>query len=322
MATPATVIAIATNTSSGFIGISWPLSKSATAFCLDVSEWSLLFFGILLVIGIIGEYRVPWWSTRLKYFEALVVIGVAGELIADGGVFATSRRLQAISDREVADVNVEARKATEQASIADATAKGYQAQIEEYKSRVKIAEASVKHAVADVELAKATVKGADARIEEARRDAALANRTAEHERLLRAQLETIVLARDLNEQQINRLVTSWRPFAGRAVTVRSLNDADAARLAMLIRGALQTAGITAEDGGIGRLMVVGMPWTGLSVDGPQAQQDLVLALRDSLLREHILQVPPGPPAQAGDPVTITVGVKPLAVPITHETPAH
>src|SRR4051794_33411321 len=81
-------------------------SRSATSSALDISEVALLIFGILLVLGLIGEYS-PRWKLRLKLFETLVIIGVAGELIADGGIFVSSKHLQAISDFETARLQSE-----------------------------------------------------------------------------------------------------------------------------------------------------------------------------------------------------------------------
>src|SRR5580698_7667024 len=76
------------------------LSKSATITWLDTSEWLLLLFGIVLVVGIVGEIRLPDWHHRLKTFEILVLVGVLGELAADGGIFFFSSHLQTISEAE------------------------------------------------------------------------------------------------------------------------------------------------------------------------------------------------------------------------------
>jgi len=89
------------------MGTLLPLSKSITSLALNASEILLLIFGIVLAIGIVGEYKLPSYHHRLKRFELLVVIGVAGELFSDGGIFFFSRRLQTISDLEVADLTGE-----------------------------------------------------------------------------------------------------------------------------------------------------------------------------------------------------------------------
>jgi hypothetical protein len=98
------------------------LSKSATSTALDLSEWALLVFGLVLVVGIFGEYKklpkrlLLWPATA---FEVMVMIGVAGELMGDGGVFLFSRHLQTISDGEYAALDKEAGDARRDAGNAN-----------------------------------------------------------------------------------------------------------------------------------------------------------------------------------------------------------
>lgn len=82
------------------------LSKSRTEFWLDASEWALLAFGIVLSVGLIAELldksrTFREFLKRPKWPEFLVVIGVAGEIFSDGGIFLFGRHLQTISDDEV-----------------------------------------------------------------------------------------------------------------------------------------------------------------------------------------------------------------------------
>ena len=90
------------------------ISKSATLSALNVSEIVLLVFGVLLVVGLIGEYHEAW-KKWLKMFEMLVIVGVAGELMADGGIFLFSKRLQTLADQEIAGAYERAAKANENA---------------------------------------------------------------------------------------------------------------------------------------------------------------------------------------------------------------
>jgi hypothetical protein len=94
------------------------LSRAATICGLHLSEAGLLLFGLIVVVGLIGEIKLPSWHLRLKLFELLVIIGVAGELICDGGVFVFSEHLQTISDIEVAHLNIEAANARKEAAEA------------------------------------------------------------------------------------------------------------------------------------------------------------------------------------------------------------
>jgi hypothetical protein len=91
------------------------LSKPWATAWLSVSEWALLEFGFLLVIGLIGEYfadnkkkEFPKFKKHKRLFELFVIVGVAGELIADGGIFGFSGRLQTVAEIEVAQLNKEA----------------------------------------------------------------------------------------------------------------------------------------------------------------------------------------------------------------------
>ncbi len=86
------------------------LSKAAIGVVLNISEWLLIVGGVVLVIGLIGELKTGdkhrdsqqlWY----KRFEWMVIIGVAVELIADGGIFLSSRRLQSIADEELTVAN-------------------------------------------------------------------------------------------------------------------------------------------------------------------------------------------------------------------------
>jgi hypothetical protein len=93
------------------------LSKSATSNALNISEVALLVFGLVLTAGLIGEYaKSERWKRHLKTFEMLVIIGVAGELLADGGIFLFSGHLQTISNSEIAVLSKEAQQFREHAA--------------------------------------------------------------------------------------------------------------------------------------------------------------------------------------------------------------
>ena len=96
-----------------------PLSKAATSSALHVSELVVLLFGLLLVVGLIGEVsKSSRWKTKLRIFEVMVIVGVAGELIGDGGIFIFTEQLQAISDTDAARLNKEAGDARSEAAKA------------------------------------------------------------------------------------------------------------------------------------------------------------------------------------------------------------
>jgi hypothetical protein len=95
------------------------LSKSWTSFALNCSELLLLIFGVILVAGLVGEYRIRESSPWFKRCELLVIIGVLGELLSDGAIFTFSRHLETLSDIEVATLNVKASEANKAAGEAN-----------------------------------------------------------------------------------------------------------------------------------------------------------------------------------------------------------
>jgi hypothetical protein len=179
------------------------LSKAVTLRGLQVSEWALLIFGALLVVGLIGEYHKSW-NRFLKSFELMVIIGVAGELIADGGIFAFSEHLQTIADIEISAANERAGKAEKDAADAN--------------ERVGKAE----------ERAAANAK-----------EAARLNKLAEDEKLARRKLEARIADRHLTVEQQSRIAKSLCRFGGRNVSVGLYSpDSEMQTLAKEIAGAL------------------------------------------------------------------------------------
>jgi hypothetical protein len=94
------------------------LPKVGAESSLNWSEIALLVFGALLVAGLVGEYRTPEQSQWYKRFEMFVIIGVLGELLADGAIFAFTSRLETLNALEVAALNQEAAKANDRAGQA------------------------------------------------------------------------------------------------------------------------------------------------------------------------------------------------------------
>ena len=76
------------------------------------------FFGVFLVVGLIGEYRLPIWHHRIEIFEMLVLIGCGGELISDAGIFTFSEHLQTIQQTRVAELSTLAGEASAKAKKA------------------------------------------------------------------------------------------------------------------------------------------------------------------------------------------------------------
>jgi len=179
------------------MGTFWPMSKGATSVALDISEFALLVFGVVLVIGIVGEYaKSERWKRRLRLFEIFVIIGVSGELLADGGIFLFSRRLQTISDWEVAQLNDKAEAARLE------------------QERLRTDNLRLTHdtevARADAAAANERASEAEARSKDAEARAAEANQKAEQERLERVKIEEARADRRLSDEQFATMVAKLR----------------------------------------------------------------------------------------------------------------
>lgn len=94
------------------------LSEPTTILWLHISEWALLAFGLLLVLGLIGEYRLLHGHPRLKLFALLVLFGCGGELVCDAGIFLFSEHLQSIQQSVVSDLSTLASEADTKAKAA------------------------------------------------------------------------------------------------------------------------------------------------------------------------------------------------------------
>jgi hypothetical protein len=190
------------------MGALFSLSKTATSFCLDASEVALLIFGVVLVIGIVGEVaKSDRWKKRLRIFEFMVIIGVAGELIADGGIFLFSRHLQTISEAELSGLNKQAADAYKEAEIARKEADSFDFDIA--KANKAAADALERAARAQENLGNAN---RDAALAE--QHAAEANRTAEQERLARIKIEERLSGWRLDTQAQARILEKLKPYSG------------------------------------------------------------------------------------------------------------
>jgi hypothetical protein len=180
------------------------------------------------------QHHLPDWIALLGLFGwFLVVLGVAGEYVTDAMVSKADGNIQTFNDIMLTGARKDTALAFERAAHAEATARGFEAQIASSDARAKAAEAQVESAKAASRDAVARVAAADARSVEAsakaesfRRDiatanerAASANETAERERLARVQLEIKYAPRVLTPEQQDLLTKKLSPYKGTAVDV-------------------------------------------------------------------------------------------------------
>jgi hypothetical protein len=84
------------------------VSESAAQHWLVASELLLLIATFVLILGLIGEWRdsESWKnSSWYKLAKLEVIVGVAGELFGDAGIFETSARLQTIEGLAIVAAN-------------------------------------------------------------------------------------------------------------------------------------------------------------------------------------------------------------------------
>ncbi len=207
------------------MGTLFSLSKSATSIALDISEIALLLFGILLVVGLIGEYaKSERWKRYARTFEMFVIIGVAGELFADGGIFLFSSHLQTIADIEIGELTKEAGDAKTSANeAADAAQR---------------AKDESTNALALASGARRELDSFASRLAEARQLAAHAEQGT-------AALTAANAGRRLTSEQKNKLATILTRFAPTAITLEwtSAGGQESVDLAKDINDAIVGAGI-------------------------------------------------------------------------------
>ncbi len=240
------------------MGTLFPLSKSATSFWLDASEIALLVFGAVLVIGLVGEVaKSDRWRRRLRVFELMVIIGVAGELIADGGIFLFSRHLQTISEAEYSGLNRQAADALKQAEIARKEADSFEFDIA--NARKEAADALERAAKAEENLgnAKKDAALANERAANAEKQAAKSNEIAERERLARLQLEARLAPRSLTPAQQKDLTESLKPFSGTRLDIFIYGEtSEMLSIGLTIASVATAAGWSVRTWGVSVEMVV------------------------------------------------------------------
>ena len=233
------------------------LSKSATSILLDISEVALLLFGLLLAVGIIGEYaesKSERWKKHVNTFAMFVIIGVAGELLADGGIFLFSRHLQTIAEQEIAELTKEAGDAKSSAKQAKADASAAKTSAQEAKgkaSEANDASEKAKTVASDATtLARAAHREAGSVHQEIGRAAGQLTQLEAEAQKTKTDLINLALC------NAPRVISNWflgspagaksyvdplRPMAGQIVFIEVVPDAEARRAALNIAQTLLDA---------------------------------------------------------------------------------
>jgi hypothetical protein len=114
IATAGIILAIAAIWCAWEISTFSSLSASDAKWWVHTSELLLIASSILLALGLFGEWSdSESWKQRLLYkaAKASVIIGVLGELLGDGGIFAAGDRLQELEEIAIGDAITKAAEA-------------------------------------------------------------------------------------------------------------------------------------------------------------------------------------------------------------------
>jgi hypothetical protein len=173
--------------------------KDGAGTGLNWSEGLLLAFGMLLVIGLIGEWRKgkdERWGGLADTFELMVIIGVAGELLFDGLIFGFSGRLSRIQD----------------AAVTVATDRATDAGFDAAHATVVAGEANERAAKANERAQQSSL-----RVEVLRKD------NDQKEQELLKLYQSLAVAQDIDEGDLNN-ATRKLPSDLRVVTLMRLDD--------------------------------------------------------------------------------------------------
>jgi hypothetical protein len=141
------------------------------------------------------EDHVRDWAKLAAFAGWLfIVVGVAGEYVADSFVSKADGYVQTFDEILLTE-------AQRESAHAEATARGFDAQIAASNAKAKSAEA--------------TAKKFEATITEAQRDAAESKKEAESERLARVKLEKELQPRRLSSKQIDGLADRLKPLSAK-----------------------------------------------------------------------------------------------------------
>jgi hypothetical protein len=220
------------------MGTLFSLSKSATSIALDISEIALLLFGILLVVGLIGEYaKSERWKRYVRTFEMFVIVGVAGELLADGGIFLFSSHLQTIADLEISDLTKTAGDARNSANEAAGAAQRAKDESAKATASASNALALAKGARREADSFANDIKSANTQAAEAESHLADALRQVVQ---AEAELNRIRSPRSITNQ--SALIAALTPFKGSEYTLNVFQDDESIQFTKVIDGVLGQAG--------------------------------------------------------------------------------
>ena len=241
---------------------------------------------LLVVIGLMGEYRKgDWWKRNVHIFEMLVVLGVAGEMVTESGAFWYSLRLQGIEEAEIVSAQQMADDSAKEAGALGVTVDGLQNFVTQKENEADIQFKTLKGYVATEDARNASVvaelKNDRDTLDKARDDAVTSVAAAkkvladmeselEAERRVREKMLAVMAPRDLSDAQVAKIGSTLKRFRGQQWTLTAYWDSkEPLALANRIFAALKSAEWQYDDEGSKSMMLGGVEGVQVYVN-PQA----------------------------------------------------
>lgn len=209
-----------------------PMDKNALEQLLSSYNWWMGVSTVAVAAGILGEYVAHFVfekearRNRLEmgisiFFGVLVLGGVVGEYVFGKKLSQLSEQIQQVADKQVAQANLDAAQARRDAEIvkhqsADTNERAAKAEQQAAQENARAAKALQAADVArkNAEAFQLEIAQANERAARAEKDASQANQQAEQERLARVKIEQQLAPRVLTEKQQENIEAKLRGFVG------------------------------------------------------------------------------------------------------------
>jgi hypothetical protein len=230
-------------------------------------------------------------KTIEKWGARLVLIGVAGELVAEYLGSAADTNLRKFNNTFIVGLQRQVADARTRASNAEETAKGFDSKIAEARRGTVEAQRDAADANAlaqkyasEIHASDARAKRAEAQVAGAKAQAEEARSMAEAERLERVRLEAAVAPRSLSLEQQRHIAAACTPFIGHRVLVSSYGlDGEGAAIGAQIITLLQS--VLGNDNVLdsrASSIISGGFQLGIHLRGPDSELDFIRVLSDEL----------------------------------------
>jgi flagellar biosynthesis GTPase FlhF len=208
------------------------MDKNALEQLLSSYNWWMGVSTVAVAVGILGEYVAHFVfekearRNRLEmgisiFFGVLVLGGVVGEYVFGKKLSQLSEQIQQVADKQVAQANLDAAQARRDAEVvkhqsADTNERAANAEQQAAQENARAAKALQAAEVArkNAEAFQLEIAQANERAARAEKDASQANQQAEQERLARVKIEQQLAPRVLTQKQQEKIQAKLRGFVG------------------------------------------------------------------------------------------------------------